>query len=540
MRVACVVGSAGILTAVLSPKPFHPIGLALAVVVTVVIFSMTFLPVWVRWLSYSYPWALVLLGIALVYLMGPRQDAILLIAGGFFIGSLVVKLPGLIVLSVTTTVLMLATALSHDGPMGPELTETWTSVGSAMAAVVAPAAVAGRLLVSALARALQERQALVEKISDEQQALEETVRMLETTRTQLTHAQKLELVSQMAGGIAHDMNNALTAVIGEASMLEEDVAEERDRILEAAAHAAKLTHQLMVFGRRDTSQPRPVDLVATLHDCHRSIRRLVPSDVIIEPAIPEERVVVVLDPTQLLQVVLNLAGNASDAMPGGGTLRLELKTDPANQEAILTIADTGAGIPPDVLPKIFDPFFTTKPAGRGTGLGLANVRRLVEEMEGSVDVASQVGQGTTFTIRLPTSEVEVAAESRVVGASVARSATILVVDDDVRVRAVVYSSLERHGYRVLEASTIQSAIDIVQDGEKVDLVLTDVVMPAGGGAEVIRRVLTVSPSTRVLVMSGYADDETVRRGIAQGEYPFIAKPFTSGELAEAVDRALSD
>jgi two-component system, cell cycle sensor histidine kinase and response regulator CckA len=249
---------------------------------------------------------------------------------------------------------------------------------------------------------------------------------------------------------------------------------------------------------------------------------------------------VVADQTHLLQVLLNLAGNAKDAMPTGGRLTLRLRADREAKEAIIDVTDGGTGIPDDVLPHIFEPFFTTKPSGQGTGLGLANVRQLVEGMNGTIAVSSRVREGSTFTIRIPTTTLALAVEAPTTTQPKVRGGTVLVVDDDVRVRAVVYTALERIGYRVLEAATPQAALELAQaQPTGVDLLLTDVVMGGGGGATVIDQIQRVFPNTRVLVMSGYNDDETLRRGVAQGAFPFIAKPFTAEALTGAVHRALS-
>jgi CheY-like chemotaxis protein len=227
-------------------------------------------------------------------------------------------------------------------------------------------------------------------------------------------------------------------------------------------------------------------------------------------------------------------------MGTAGTLRITLVHDEERREAVVRISDTGAGIAPDVLPQIFEPFFTTKPAGKGTGLGLANVQQLLEAMGGSVSVESELGRGTTFELRIPTTNEPIRRHTTEVLRSSARAGTVLVVDDDVRVRATVYVALERLGFSVFEASSPENAAALLERlPKKLDLLLTDVVLPGGGGAKVIELVRAKFPAARVLVMSGYNDDETLRRGIARGAYPFIAKPFTAETLARAVDEALA-
>ncbi len=539
MRAACAVGTAAIVVTALFVS--HPdwLGLAVGAGATLVVFGATLLPARLLILSAVYPWAMVSVGLVLTWLAGPSSSPFLLVAGGLFIGSLVLERQQLVLLCTVAALAGLTLVFWPGRALGPEVTKAWINGTTTMAAVVVPAAIAGRMLVGALIQALQQRETLVQRLIEDGHARDTTLKALESTRAQLTHAQKMELVGQMAGGIAHDMNNALTAVMGGASLLDDSVAEERERILEASAYAAKLTHQLMVFARRDTSQPRPIDLGATIRGALQAIRRLIPSEISLSQELTAEPIVVVADPTQVLQVLLNLAANARDAMPDGGRLTLRLALEPATKQAVIEVSDTGLGIPVEVMPRIFEPFFTTKPVGQGTGLGLATVRQLVEGMAGTIDVQSAPGAGASFVIKLATSALEVTPEPSRSVLSRPRTGTVLVVDDDVRVRALVYTALERLGYRVLEAATPSAALESARaQPNGIDLLLTDVVLPDGGGAAVIERVKAVCPKARVLVMSGYNDDETLRRGIEHGAFPFIAKPFTAANLAKAVESAI--
>lgn len=540
MRLACGVGLAGMLLSLSTPKPTHLPALFSGIVALIAVFGATYVPLRVPVLTLVYPTALVALGVALVEFLGLRIDAFLVLSGGMFVGSLVLGTRALTALGVLGGLGTIAAVWHSHKPVSVEEEEVWRSAIASLVAIVVPTMIAGRLLVGALDRALKERQRLVDEVMAERETLQKTIHDLETTRTQLTHAQKLELMSQLAGGIAHDMNNALTAIIGEASLLDDQVADERERILEAGEYAAKLTHQLMVFARRDTSQPKPIDVVAAIASLLRAVRRVIPSDIALELELSDTPLVVVADGTQLLQVLLNLATNAKDAMPSGGVLGVSLTADASGSRAVLRVSDTGTGINPEHLPRIFDPFFTTKPAGRGTGLGLPNVKHLVTSMNGSIDVETHLGKGTTFEVYLPLVQGELARDHEPTSQRPRKTGTILVVDDDVRVRAVAYTALQKVGHRVFEASSVPAALELARArGRGVDLLLTDVVMEGGGGAEVIRLVRQAVPSIRVLVMSGYADDETLRRGIAQGEFPFIAKPFTSETLTVAVDRVLN-
>ncbi|HYP99163.1 MAG TPA: ATP-binding protein [Polyangiaceae bacterium] len=538
MRAACAVGIVAMAAAAVLVKPVNWPAELVGSIATLIVLGATLLPTRLLILSAVYPWALVAVGLALTAINGPTAAAILLIAGGLFIASLVLSTRQLVALSLVSVAAGIGLAAWAGPAMRPETTEIWINAAGSMAAVVLPAAIAGRMLMGALTRALQQRETLVQQLVEDGRAREATLTALENTRAQLTHAQKMELVGQMAGGIAHDMNNALTAVMGGASLLDDSVAEDRDRILEASAYAAKLTHQLMVFARRDTSQPRPIDLSATVRGALQSIRRIIPSEIGLIQQLSTEPIIVVADPTQILQVLLNLAGNARDAMPDGGRMTLRLALHSATKQAELEVSDTGPGIPEELLDQIFEPFFTTKPAGKGTGLGLATVKQLVETMGGSIDVQSAPGAGASFIVRLATTTLEVTPEPPQSSGVKTRSGTVLVVDDDVRVRALVYTALERLGYQVLEAATPGAALEAVRaQPNGVDLVVTDVVLPDGGGAVVIEHVRGICPKARVLVMSGYNDDETLRRGIQRGAFPFIAKPFTAADLGRAVERA---
>ncbi|HEV8547843.1 MAG TPA: ATP-binding protein [Polyangiaceae bacterium] len=539
MQAACVVGTVGLILSSILVRPFDRVGALIGVVAIVVVLSVTLVPRRYALLSLVYPWALAFTAVGIAWRLGPKAEPFLLACGALFIGSLVLEARQLAVLVVVALLGAGAAVHFSPQPFNPEVQSAWVNSTSAMLSVVLPASIAGRMIVSALARALLERTALIKDLLEQSRVREKTLEALDATRSQLTQAQKMELVGQMAGGIAHDMNNALTAIMGEASLLGDRAPESRERIEDAAGHAAKLTHQLMVFSRRDTSQPRPIDLSATIREQLKALRRLLTSEIALHSELPEEPVPIVADPTQLLQVLLNLAGNAKDAMEAGGTLTIVVRHERQNRRAVIEVRDTGAGIPAAILPNIFEPFYTTKPAGRGTGLGLANVKQLVVGMGGSVEVETDVGKGTTFVLAIPTTDEPIQARGRDVAGSSRASGTLLVVDDDVRVRATLYVTLERLGYRVLEAASPDATRALLANTrEKIDLLLTDVVMAGGGGAKVIEIVTEKFPGARVLVMSGYNDDETLRRGIARGAYPFIAKPFTAATLARAIEAAL--
>lgn len=495
-------------------------------------FSTTLLPPSWRVTSIGYPWALTLSGLGLALLRGPTVATFVVVSGGLFIASLVAGLRHLAVLVVTALVIGLV--ISSIAPEFREIQSAelmWLSGAVTIVTVVIPSGIAGHMIQNALHAALRTAES-----ESARRAL--IVRDLEETQAQLTHAQKLEILGQLAGGIAHDMNNTLTAIMGEASLLEDSSAEERERILQASDHAAQLTRQLMVLGRRDMAQVRSIDLAEWISRATSSIRRMLPSEIQVHVKIPDRQVPVLADPMRILQVLLNLASNARDALTGGGRLSISLAI--VADIAVLSVEDDGTGIDEATLTHIFEPFFTTKPRGAGTGLGLSNVKQLIEEIGGSVKVSSTMSVGTKFTIQLPLTDQPV--ESAIVekDKSVRRNGTILVIDDDVRVRAVVYTALERVGFRVLEAHGPAAARALWDSNPcPIDLMLTDVVMPEGGGREAMQWMAKVQPRARFLVMSGYNADETLRRGIAHGDVAFLAKPFTADQLVAAVDAVLA-
>lgn len=529
VRVSCVVGVLSMIGAsfFLSTKAliFNMFWLLFT-------FSTTLLPPSWRVTSIGYPWALTLSGLGLAFLRGPTVATFVLVSGGLFIASLVAGLRHLAVLVVTALVVGLVICTSGSAFREIQSAELmWLSGAVTIVTVVIPSGIAGHMIQSALHAALRTAES-----ESARRAL--IVRDLEETQAQLTHAQKLELLGQLAGGIAHDMNNTLTAIMGEASLLEDSSAEERERILQASDHAAQLTRQLMVLGRRDMAQVRSIDLAEWISRATSSIRRMLPSEIQVHVKIPDRQVPVLADPMRILQVLLNLASNARDALTGGGRLSISLAI--VADIAVLSVEDDGTGIDEATLTHIFEPFFTTKPRGAGTGLGLSNVKQLIEEIGGSVKVSSTMSVGTKFTIQLPLTDQPV--ESAIVekDKSVRRNGTILVIDDDVRVRAVVYTALERVGFRVLEAHGPAAARALWDSNPcPIDLMLTDVVMPEGGGREAMQWMAKVQPKARFLVMSGYNADETLRRGIAHGDVAFLAKPFTADQLVAAVDAVLA-
>jgi PAS domain S-box-containing protein len=381
-------------------------------------------------------------------------------------------------------------------------------------------------------------------------------------QAQLRQAQKMEAVGRLAGGVAHDFNNILTVIKAYTSMalgaLPPDAAVSVDlREIElAAGRAAALTRQLLAFSRRQVLQPRRLDVNRVVGDVAGMLRRVIGEDITLQTDLPARVWPIHADPGQLEQMLMNLAVNARDAMPGGGTLRLRtanVTVDAAAQRrreglapgeyAAIYVEDTGAGIGPEVLPQIFEPFFTTKAPGHGTGLGLATVYGIVKQSGGFVYVDSTRGQGSCFTVLLPRTELDGEEDVPAPAVPLARGTeTILLVEDEAALRSVARRMLERQGYTVLEAGSGREADRVAAGAERlgtrVDLLLTDVVMPDESGRALAECLAARRPGLRVLFMSGYTDDEILRRGLMKPGAEFLEKPFTVERLAEAVRRVL--
>jgi PAS domain S-box-containing protein len=376
---------------------------------------------------------------------------------------------------------------------------------------------------------------------------------------QLRQAQKMEAVGRLAGGVAHDFNNLLTVIQTNAFFLLEDIESSDPRrqdvlqIRAAGERAAGLTRQLLAYSRQQLLQPRVVDVNRKVENVVAMLRRVIGEDIILETDLSPTVWPVFADPGQLEQVLMNLAVNARDAMPGGGTLRLRtaaVKIDAAGARAhpglvpgqytSLVVEDTGVGISPDVLPQIFEPFFTTKGTGMGTGLGLSTVYGIVRQSEGHIHVESAPGKGSRFTVLLP-GHVEAGGEASntAVATPPRGSERILLVEDELPVRTAVRRMLERLGYKVLEAASGAEALGILDTSlKRIDLVLTDVVMPDVDGRVLAECVAKGLRPPHVLYMSGYTDDDILRRGLTFPGTALLQKPFTSEALAHAVREVL--
>ena len=383
---------------------------------------------------------------------------------------------------------------------------------------------------------------------------EQALASLREREEQLRQAQKIEAIGRLAGGVAHDFNNVLTAIMGYTDLLLDDFRDDDPRrqdlkeIKKAAERAAGLTRQLLAFSRKQVLQPVLLDVNAIIGGVDKLLRRLL-GDEVEFTFVPEEGLPrVVADPGQLEQVLINLTVNARDAMPEGGrvtirTRAVEMSPQEAQQRApmpsgkyvTLAITDTGHGIQPEVLPHIFEPFFTTKPQGKGTGLGLATVYGIVKQSDGFVFAESVPGQGATFTVFLPAAQQ---AAAIVPPLDAADQRVILVVEDEPAVRALAAGLLRKQSITVLEAASAREALDVARRQPKLDLLLTDIVMPGGNGNELARELRLEWPGLRVIYMSGYSD-ENVRQAAAKEGIPFVQKPFTPHALVKVVGEALT-
>jgi two-component system cell cycle sensor histidine kinase/response regulator CckA len=360
---------------------------------------------------------------------------------------------------------------------------------------------------------------------------------------QLRQAQKLEAVGQLAGGVAHDFNNLLTAINGYTELALSDTRQEDKRrgdlieVLRAGERAAALTRQLLAFSRKQVLQPEPVDVNQLITHTSWMLRRIIGEHIQLDLSLCSEATVYA-DRGQLEQVLLNLCVNARDAMEGGGRILIATTQTGTNgnSRVRILVSDTGAGIPPEILPHIFEPFFTTKDRGKGTGLGLATVYGIVQQSGGTIHVQSRVGEGTTFTIEFPShlgDSVSAAATQLPPGQGTER---ILIVEDDPPVRLLAEQVLTRAGYHVASAATIDEALALARR-DRFDLLLTDVVMPEMDGCQLAERVTAESPRTRVLFMSGYAATVLAERGVS-GAPALLQKPFSALGLTNAVRQAL--
>ena len=382
----------------------------------------------------------------------------------------------------------------------------------------------------------------------------------EKLRAQLQQAMKMEAVGRLAGGVAHDFNNLLTAIMGNVSLAKmklsptDPVGGLLGEANKAAESAASLTQQLLAFSRKQIIKPKALDLNILIADMKKMLFRLIGENIDLKTFPGEDLGAVKVDAGQFEQILVNLAVNARDAMPEGGKLLIEtanVDLDEAYRVShpyvrpgrfvMLAVSDTGHGMSAEVKRQSFEPFFTTKPKGTGTGLGLSTIYGVVKQANGSIEVYSEVGKGTTFKIYLPRVEGEAARpkEPSPPMELLGGSETVLLVEDEEIVRNLGVRILAGLGYRVMHAGNGDDALELAREhGERIDLLLTDVVMPGMSGRELANRLTPIHPETRVLFTSGYTDNAIVHHGVLDEGVSFIGKPYSHSALARKVREVL--
>ena len=386
---------------------------------------------------------------------------------------------------------------------------------------------------------------------------------LRESEDQLRQSQKMDAIGRLAGGVAHDFNNLLTVILGYAEQLLERHAttppqrRAAEEIQNAAERAASLTRQLLAFSRKQMLEARSLDLNRTVAGTAELLRRLIGEDIELSVKLEPRLGQVLADEQQMQQVIMNLAINARDAMPGGGKLTIATSNAdlddgnraqhlplPPGRYVTLLVCDTGMGMDAETRARIFEPFFTTKKLGKGTGLGLATVYGIVHQSGGHIWVDSEPGHGTVFRVYMPRHDEGGPATEREAGPAVAEALpvgneTVLLVEDEPMVQELMRGTLERQGYRVLSAKSGEDALAVASaHGGPLDLLVTDVVMPGMRGTDLAARLVPAHPRLRVLVMSGYADDAALRHGVRKGQAAFLQKPFTRAALVLKVREVL--
>ena len=379
-------------------------------------------------------------------------------------------------------------------------------------------------------------------------------------REQLLQSQKMELVGKLAGGVAHDFNNILMVQKGYCELMAADLpadspsADSLAQIEACTERAAALTRQLLAFSRKQTLQPKILDLNLLAEGLAEMLRRVVGEDLDVVIELAPTAAMVEADPGQIEQALVNLAANARDAMPQGGTLTIRISTGDASsgfcrdhpniapgRHVSLVVSDTGCGMDSDTKEKIFDPFFTTKAEGRGTGLGLSMVQGIVIQSGGDIWVSSEPGEGATFTICLPCAEGEPEEPAPAPpGPARGGGEHILVVEDEPALRELVTLMIEGLGYQTSDADSGESAIAMVEtEGLRPDLILTDVIMPGLSGRTLAEALSRIIPGVKVVYMSGYTDDAIAHHGVLDPGVEFIQKPFSMAVLADKIRSVLS-
>jgi len=377
---------------------------------------------------------------------------------------------------------------------------------------------------------------------------------------QLQQAQKLEAIGHLAGGIAHDFNNILNIVMGYSELLLSPksapsmMQKGLTRIFEATKRGASLTQQLLAFSRKQVLKPQVIDLNHALSEVQEMLSRVMGEDIELVVNSRCSAAFIEADPNQIDRVLINLAINAREAMPGGGRLLMETSSvgpedlsllpessRHSSQHVRLTVTDTGAGMDAQTISHLFEPFFTTKQRGQGTGLGLAQVYGIVQQSNGSISVTSVPGKGSEFRVYFPVVESKPEMEQRPSIPALKGIETILLVEDENELREVTATFLGAFGYRVLEAETPEVALEKSNSfGGQIDLLVTDVIMPGMNGRQLANVLFTPHPALKVIFTSGYTDDKIAGAGLQYGNMRFLPKPFTQEELGLMVRQTLDE
>ncbi|MFH0881986.1 MAG: response regulator [bacterium] len=377
---------------------------------------------------------------------------------------------------------------------------------------------------------------------------------------QFRQAQKMEAVGRLAGGVAHDFNNLLTIILSYSDLAlndlqgDEKVKSEVEQIVKAAQKAAKLTEQLLAFTRHKPVSPRVVNLNDAISDLGKMIQRLLVEDITFSFKAAKELGNIQIDPVAFEQVLINLVVNARDAMPDGGRLLVETSNVTLSSETMspdsrilkpgdyvmVTVTDTGVGMPPNMKDKIFEPFFTTKEIGKGTGLGLSTCLGIINQAKGHISVYSELNEGTTFKIMLPRVHLKTD-KIRPVSAPVSYvgKETIMIAEDDPELRELIVHVLGKWGYVVHQASNGVEALELIKGlDEPIDLLLTDMIMPMMSGKELVDNLKVIHPDLKVLFLSGYPSNVMVEKGVELTDVNLLQKPFTPGDLAKRIRQTL--
>ncbi len=494
----------------------------------------------------SPAWIAILVGVVFQLLLLPRVLA--LVGIGFGLSLVVASAVAVGVGAAPYAPMMSATPITAGQIELPHL------IGATAASVAATLGLAG-VVHYIMTQWRHAHRHLAQVNANLERIVEQRTRELVAAETQLRQVEKMEAIGRLAGGIAHDFNNLLAVITGYAELLLTSPAaashrRELEEIKTAGGSAARLVRQLLAVGRRQMMKPEPLRLDDVVRQTLEMLRPLVGEDVELRLRLAEDLGQVEADRTQLEQVVLNLATNARDAMPRGGTLTIETanlavaettlvgtSAIPPGEWVTLCVSDTGAGMGQELQQRVFEPFFTTKLPGRGTGLGLSSVFGTVAQSGGLVSLESELGCGTSFCIYLPRLKLErdVAAPTTELTALRSRAGTLLLVEDDPALRRLLRRTLAAQRHTVLEAADSIGALELAGGhAGPIDVLLTDVVMPRGNGRELAEGLVKIHPEAAVIFMTGYTDDAVLLRGVLANEVRLLRKPFSTTALSAAL------